>query len=176
MRSALIQEEWRPVSEYIGLYEVSNSGRVRSMWYGKVRILKLQKVKGELRVTLGKDGKNKRFFVHRLVWEAFNGTIPEGMQVNHIDERPWNNAVWNLNLMTPKENQNYGCCIRRRSEKRSQAVLQLTYPGLEFMCEWSSTAEAGRNGFEFRHVSDCCLGRRKSHKGVTFRYKETYSL
>ena len=74
--------------------------------------------------------------------------------------------------MSPKENQNYGCCIRRRSK----AVLQLTYPGLELICEWPSTAETGRNGFNQGHVSECCRGERKSHKGMTFRYKETYSL
>ena len=106
----------------------------------------------------------------------YGGEIPDGMEVNHIDENPLNCRLDNLNLLTHYQNCNWGTAIQRRADKQSQAVLQLTYPGLEFMCEWPSTAEAGRNGFDQRHVSDCCLGKLKSHKGVTFRYKETYSV
>ena len=43
-----------------------------------------------------------------IEYEAFNGPIPEGMQVNHIDENTLNNNLENLNLMTPSENINWG--------------------------------------------------------------------
>lgn len=168
MESELIKEEWRPIPGYFELYDASNFGRIRSLKFVKVKILKPGKTKdGYLYVCLWKDGKQKWFFVHRLVWEAFNGEIPEGYEVNHINEIKTDCSVWNINLMSPKENQNYGICIR----KRSKVVLQLTYPGLEFMCEWPSASEAGRNGFNKGRVSDCCIGKRKSHRGVTFRYK-----
>lgn len=42
--------------------------------------------------------------VHRIVWETFNGEIPEGMQIDHIDNNRQNNALFNLQLVTPKEN------------------------------------------------------------------------
>ena len=177
MKSELIQEEWRPVRGYESLYDASNFGRVRSMWHGKVKILKPVKyTSGYLYVQLCKDGKKKWFRVHRLVYEAFHGTIPDRYEVNHINEIKIDNSLWNINLMTHIENNNYGTRTQKAKEKLSQTVLQLTYPGLEFMCEWSSTQEAGRNGFSSSDVSACCLGKRKSHKGVTFRYKETYSL
>lgn len=170
-------ELWRNVKGYEGLYQVSNYGRVRSMWYGKVRILKQDKNnKGYRIIKLCKNGKRKKFYVHRLVYEAFNGEIPEGYEINHIDENSLNNRLDNLNLLTHKANINWGTATQRRAEKLSQTVLQLTYPGLEFMCEWPSTMECGRNGFSQGHVSACCLGKQKSHKGVTFRYKETYSV
>ena len=166
------KEIWKSIKGYENLYEASNWGRIGSLWHGKVRILKPCKIsKGYLHVCLWKDGKYKNFFVHRLVYEAFNGAIPDGIQVNHIDEDKTNNRLENLNLMTCRENNNYGTRNQRAAEKLSQTVLQLTYPGLEFMCEWPSTCEAGRHGFNQSCVVSCCNGKYKSHKGVTFRYK-----
>ena len=171
-------ELWRDIRGYENLYEASNWGRIRSLKYGKVRILKPVKTKdGYLRVVLHKDGIAKTFLVHRLVWETFNGTIPDGHEINHINEDKTDCSLVNLNLLTHKANSDWGTRNKRISEKNtngklSQAVLQLTYPGLEFMCEWPSIHEAARNGFSQSHVSACCRGERKSHKGVTFRYKE----
>lgn len=171
MRSELIKEEWRPVPEYIGLYGVSNFGRVRSLKYGKVRILKLGKEKdGYLLVVLCKNGKNKMFRVHRLVYEAFNGTIPERLQVNHINEIKTDNSVWNLNLMSRKENINYGNRNQKVKEKLSQAVLQLTLED-DLVKEWASSQETGRHGFDQAHVNECCDGKRKTHKGFKWRKK-----
>jgi len=180
-------EIWKPIKNYEG-YDASNYGRIRSLdrWVkysdGRLRLYKgriLKPVKrkdGYLQVGLYKDGKQKRHSVHRLVWMAFNGDIPEGYEVNHINEITTDNRLGNLNLLTHGDNVNFGTRNKRIKEKRSQIVFQLTYPGLEFMCEWSSANEAGRNGFNQSAVSECCNGKRKSHKGVTFRYKETYSV
>lgn len=49
----------------------------------------------------------KTFLVHRVVWEAFNGEIPEGLQVNHIDGNKANNNLSNLELVTPAENMRH---------------------------------------------------------------------
>ena len=65
------------------------------------------------------DGKRRPFQWHRVIYTFFYGTIPEGMQVNHIDENKQNNALSNLNLMTPKENTNWGSGIERSAAKRS---------------------------------------------------------
>ncbi|HBW57840.1 MAG TPA: hypothetical protein DEF27_08565 [Oscillatoriales bacterium UBA8482] len=46
----------------------------------------------------------KTFLVHRVVWEAFNGEIPQGLQINHIDGNKANNSLSNLELVTPAEN------------------------------------------------------------------------
>lgn len=181
MKSELIYEEWRPVVGYAGLYDASNFGRIRSLghWtnngrgncFKKGNIFKLGKrKKGYRQVGLFKDGKCKHFYVHRLVYEAFNGTIPDGMEVNHINEIKTDNSVWNLNLMTPKENTNYGKCIQKRATKESQPVLQLT-PDDELIKEWLSISEAGRNGFSIGNISKCCDGKRKTHKGFKWRKK-----
>jgi len=48
------------------------------------------------------DGKTCA--VHRVIWEMFNGAIPDGMQVDHIDGNPENNKIENLRLVTSSQN------------------------------------------------------------------------
>ena len=46
----------------------------------------------------------KHFYIHRFVYEIFNGPIPDGMQINHIDSNKQNNCINNLESVTPSEN------------------------------------------------------------------------
>lgn len=188
-----MKEQWKDIIGYEGLYEASNLGRVKSLEryvkHGgllicrKERILKpfLQRQnKRYLQVRLYKDGSKKLFSVHRLVWEAFNGKIPEGMQINHINEDPSDNRLENLNLMTPKENCNWGEHIKKVSlalkgrdlnpGKKPKTVLQFTIEG-EFVREWNSTREAERNGFNHNGVSACCRGLYNKSQGYVWKYK-----
>ena len=115
------EEIWKPVVGYEGLYEVSSEGRVRSLNYKRqyrIQVLVQNYSRKYPYVILCKDGKIKTRLVHLLVWEAFNGTIPKGMQVNHINEIKTDNRLENLNLMTPKENINWGTGIERRRNTR----------------------------------------------------------
>lgn len=112
-------EQWKAVNGYEGLYEVSNTGKVRSLDYrrtGEVRELsQLHTSCGYLYVALWKERECKRFYVHRLVAEAFIGEIPEGLVINHKDETPQNNNVENLEICTQKYNSNYGSHNERLS-------------------------------------------------------------
>lgn len=64
-------EEWRSIDGFLD-YEVSNMGRVKSLKYGKTRILKDRPDgSGYFQVILCLDGKEKSHKVHRLVAEAF---------------------------------------------------------------------------------------------------------
>lgn len=57
-----------------------------------------------------KNTKNKKtVYVHRLVWECFNGLIPEGMVIDHINDDKIDNTMCNLQLLTIKEN-----CLKGR--------------------------------------------------------------
>lgn len=105
-------EQWRPIEGYEGLYEVSNLGRVKSLGNDKNRKEKILRPvmtkKGYLQLFLSKEGKAKRFFVHRLVAQAFIPN-PEGLpQINHKDENPSNNRVENIEWCDCKYNINYG--------------------------------------------------------------------
>ena len=59
---------------------------------------------GYLRIKLWDHNTKKNFNIHRLVWEAFNGPIPEGMVIDHIDMNQTHNYITNLELVTVAEN------------------------------------------------------------------------
>ena len=103
----MIEEIWRPIEGYEGLYEVSNTGRVKSLkrpfennggiQWTKERILSPGKDKdGYLQVHLCYNGKQHQRKVHRLVAQAFLPNIYNLPMVNHKDENPSNNFVDNL--------------------------------------------------------------------------------
>lgn len=47
---------------------------------------------------------NKRFPVHQIVWVWHRGIVPDGYEIDHLDNNKLNNSVWNLNLLTPEQN------------------------------------------------------------------------
>ena len=96
-------EEWVPAYEFEFEYEVSNLGRVRNAWNGKI-LKQTTNRKGYKCVTLYIGGQKFSKRVHRLVAESFNAVIPEGMDVNHIDGDKSNNELSNLEFCTRKEN------------------------------------------------------------------------
>ena len=116
-------EIWKDIKGYEGLYQISNYGRVKSLekdYTTKLRgktivihkaenILKLLKINsGYLTILLHKNGISKRFFVHRIVAEAFILNPQNLPQVNHKDENKINNKVENLEWCDQYYNINYG--------------------------------------------------------------------
>src|SRR5438309_1670571 len=97
---------WRPILG--GVYEVSVLGDVRRVAPGRGTIRdrprKCQNKDGYRSVSLSVEGKPRRYYVHRLVAEAFLGPIPAGLIVNHKDGDRWNAALTNLEYVTHKEN------------------------------------------------------------------------
>ena len=119
-------EEWRPVVGYEGLYEVSNTGQVRSLdrfYYRlhKGKVLSPAKDRyGYLTVTLNCNGKSKTIKIHRLVAQAFIENPDNLPQVNHKDEDKTNNNVDNLEWCTAKYNVNFGT----RQERYRNTMLE----------------------------------------------------
>lgn len=103
-----MNEEWREIEGTNGSYEVSNTGKVRSMNYNKSGRIKELKQKidkyGYCVVTLHVKGKQKYPTVHRLVACAFIPNPNNLPQVNHKDTNKENNSVSNLEWCTPGEN------------------------------------------------------------------------
>lgn len=92
-------EQFRFFNEHI---LISNYGRVSYLKYkaNKPHITYGGTDKdGYLRVTID----NKMCKVHRLVWETFNGTIPDGYSIHHLDENKQNNKLDNLALISNYE-------------------------------------------------------------------------
>lgn len=174
-------EIWKTVivnGETYKNYQVSNLGRILSLNYrgtGRAELLEpADNSNGYLMVYLYKNRKGKWCLVHRLVAEAFLPNPDNLPQVNHIDENKENNRVNNLEWKSPKDNCNHGTRNERIFEKTtngklSKKVLQFTIDG-EFIREWPSTAECGRNGFNQGNVAACCRGEYNSAYGFKWQY------
>ncbi len=109
-------EVWMPVKGYEGLYEVSNKGNVKN---SKGRLMKFFKTKDYSKVELSKDGVGKKFYIHRLVAEAFiPNSDPTKNIVNHKDENPQNNEVSNLEWCDYSYNLTYKGAQERRLKAR----------------------------------------------------------
>lgn len=58
---------------------------------------------GYYQIKLRHNGKRYNRYVHRIIWETFNGPIPKGQEINHIDHVKSNNKLSNLELVTHSE-------------------------------------------------------------------------
>ena len=119
-----MEEQWKDIKGSEGLYQISNLGRVKSLWFGKERIMKQHKnKKGYLRISLifNKKQYNKR--VSCLVWDAF-GDKKRDVHVDHIDENKENNRIGNLQLLTCRENNTKRCLNTKSSSKYVGVHLQ----------------------------------------------------
>lgn len=83
--------------------------------------------KGYVKITLNMNGEEIDCFEHRLIWMYFNGEIPEGMEVNHIDGVKDNNNIDNLELLTPQKNSQHAMIfgLRKRNKLTSNDVLEI---------------------------------------------------
>ena len=107
-------ENWKPIMggefDEIALpYWVSDGGKVFSSVTGK--ILRPLKVNGYAAVNLmTKSGKYRSCYIHNLVYEFFGKRVEstEDLVVNHIDHRPNNNEISNLERLTRADNTRDG--------------------------------------------------------------------
>lgn len=155
-------------------YEVFEDGRIWS--YKSNKFLKPRTQKGGYqRVCLyDNECKKKWYLLHRVVWEAVTGEpIPYGLQVNHIDENKTNNHINNLNLMTPKENMNWGTGLERSAKAKTNGKCSKkvgAYRNGELVMVFPSTMEAQRSGFHHSAVGKCCNGKLTHYKGYEWRF------
>ena len=193
-----LNEEWKDISGYEGLYKVSNLGRIwsnekvvtvdyRNNWRAHIdyftytmpgKFMKLYiNSNGYVTVGLTKDKKQKGYMVHRLVAEAFLPKIdPDKTQINHIDENKQNNCVSNLEWCTAKENVNYGTCIIRRSfkqrftNKNRRPIISIDEQGNE--TEYLSTQDASRKIGAAQSNIWHAINKGTKCSGYYWRYKE----
>ena len=109
-------ENWKPIRDYEGLYEVSDLGNVRSLDHevpckggtrtvkGKVRAPQYNR-NGYMIVVLSKANKLKTFTVHQLVAQAFLPNFQKGTEINHKDGNKANPRLTNLEVSNPAHNQ-----------------------------------------------------------------------
>lgn len=175
-------EVWKEIKDW-GNYQVSNEGRVRNK--NTKKILKpFQNEFGYLMVCLRNNGKQKTIRVSRLVAEAFIPNPENKPEVNHLNGKTDNRAeslewstrsenmlhAFKTGLKVISEKQKDSC--RKLGKSLGKKVIQYDLQG-NFIKEWDSTAEAGRQlKINQSNISACCRGKRNKVGGYVWRYKE----
>lgn len=167
-----MEEVWKPVKGYEGLYEVSNTGKVRSLdrtikytFCGKKHLRTIrgtvlkQKANPEYyRVSLCKNGVTRNEYVHRIVAEAFIPN-PNGLaEVNHIDEDKANNNAENLEWITRLGNVRHGTGNARSAVTRSKPIAQYTLDGILVKVYRSLSEIKREHGWAITNISNAARG------------------
>lgn len=79
------------------------------------------------RVKLTYKGSRQVYSVHRLVWEAFKGPIPEGMIIDHINGNGCCNWITNLQVITYSENTRRAFTMNRVLKQSVRQTETLSY-------------------------------------------------
>lgn len=162
-------EIWKDAKGYEGLYQVSNLGKVKSLRRNVIMKPSCDK-DGYYQLILSNGKTRKRFFIHRLVYETFMGEIPEGMVINHKNERKDDNCIFNLNALTVKENVNWGTRTIRQAHSRGYAVAQINKETGEIIDEFFSANEASKQtNIPQPSISACCRGELKTTGGFIWK-------
>lgn len=171
MKEQEVKEHWTAakfvrlngsVLDFSGLYEVSDLGRVRSIRFGKTKMMSqctLECKDGSIyyNVTLQLNKKQYTLSVHRLILSSFKGSkYEQGQVVDHIDPRTesyCNNCLDNLRWFTIKQNSNTKHCRKKHSKtmkgklinrKDLSKKVKVTDLKTREITEYPSGREAGR--------------------------------
>lgn len=192
-----MQEIWKDIQGYEGLYQISNTGKVKSlgrfvyngsgMRWNAERILKCKdNGHGYLNVCLARDKDDHKYaYIHRLVATHFVEN-PSGLpQVNHKDENKSNNNAENLEWCDMQYNNTYGTKIQRGvanmdyasiAKRRSVPVYQINLDGTIVRRHNGMSDAARKFGFKTSEISSCCKDKKHTHAGFRWMYASEYEV
>lgn len=161
-------EIWKNINEN---YKVSSEGRIYSE--KTKRILKPNVVgSGYLKVDLYEKGKREIHLVHRLVAEAFIPNTSNLPEINHKNKIKTDNRIENLEWCDRKYNNEFSKIQTKLTEKKKKQVYQYSLDG-ELIAIWPSLRECEiKTGFKESGISNCCIGKRETHKGFKWSYEK----
>lgn len=172
-----MEEVWKDIDEYEGLYQISSLGRVKSL-KGNRKIHLIEKIillsnthNGYKSVSLSKNGKRKSFRVHRLVAKSFLENPLEKPYINHKDCNRTNNNINNLEWITQKENIKHS----QKSDKgkfnnRNKPVAKCSNSGV-ILNVYGSISEASRQcGLSTSLISYCANNKYNLNREYLFKF------
>lgn len=175
-----MEEIWKDIKGYEGLYQVSSFGRVKSLErvdrIGRKKHGKFLKEHinsgGYFNVALySKYSVKKYLLIHRLVAQAFIPNPNDYPQVNHIDENKINNNVDNLEWCTSEYNLGFKNRRKKASKSTKKPIISISPNGI-FRWETSATDFSKRTGIDIRNVNAVLKRKRKHTHGYCFMYAE----
>lgn len=167
-----MQEIWKDIPDYEGLYQVSNLGKIRSCKNNKVRKQVKQK-SGYMRIILTKNSKQKATSVHILVAKCFVKNQNNYRYVNHVDGDKTNNKASNLEWVTASQNMKHALETGLiKPHPWSVKVSQYSLDG-KLIKTWNRMADVARFlNCHHSQISDCCRGKQNTCKGYIWKYAE----
>lgn len=162
------QRIWKPVVGFEGFYEVSDHGEIKSLRSMKIRKPIFNSQNGYNALVLSGDHFKKTMYVHRIVAEAFVENPKNYGFVNHKDENKLNNVVSNLEWCTKAYNNTYN----EKTQRCCKKIIQID-PETGDSTPWRSARKAHEAGIaNYKNISACCRGLRKSAGGYEWRFAE----
>lgn len=175
-----MDEVWKDIKGYEGLYRVSNFGNIKSLHYkgGKNERLLTPKTNndGYKWVQLYGGNGSGCFLIHRLVGQAFVDNPNNLPFINHKDENPSNNHFSNLEWCTHLYNVRYSVALHPerkreiRKPHRNKKIEQYDKNGSLIRVWDNPISIKHETGWNEWHIEECCKGNRKTAKGYIWRY------
>ena len=131
-------------------------------------------------MNLSKNGVSEHKAIHVLVMNAFSPNPNPKLydEINHKDEDPSNNCLWNLEWCDSKYNNSYGTCKKRSlvtknkngSCNAEKSIQQYTMDG-QFVKEYKSISNCCKtNNYNASCICECCQGKQKTAYGFIWKY------
>ena len=157
MEIEVMDEVWKDIEHYKGIYQVSNRGRVRSLdrqsngrfYYGKVLTNRIR-ADGYVDVMLSVNRSQYRPKIHTLVAKAFIDNPNQYSEVNHKDECKSNNAVSNLEWCSRQYNNQYKGLLSRKGSTQAKRIAVINRDSKE-------TFNSIRKAAKYLGISPNCI-------------------